>query len=51
MSKKEQAALLAFFNSFGLTRRITAFEQLNDGEALLEVSYRLNVFLWLTLRS
>lgn len=37
-SKKEQAALIAFFNSFSLSKRITSFDQLNDGKALMEAS-------------
>ncbi|KAK4689518.1 hypothetical protein P7C73_g592, partial [Tremellales sp. Uapishka_1] len=37
MSASEQDALMAFFNSFKLSRRITAFEQLADGKALMEV--------------
>jgi hypothetical protein len=37
MSKKEQAALVAFFNTFALTKRITAFDQLWDGKTLFEV--------------
>lgn len=36
-SKKEQAALVAFFNSFNLSKRLTAFDQLGDGKVLLEV--------------
>jgi hypothetical protein len=38
MSKKEQAALVAFFNAFGLSKRIASFDQLWDGKALFEVS-------------
>jgi len=41
MSKKEQATLVAFFNSLGLVKRITAFDQLYDGKALTEVSRQM----------
>ena len=37
MSKKEQDALVAFFNTFKLSKRIAAFDQLADGKALMEV--------------
>ena len=37
MAKKEQAALVAFVNSFRLARRVTSFDQLADGKALMEV--------------
>lgn len=40
MSKKEQAALVAFFNAFGLSKRIASFDQLWDSKALSEVSLR-----------
>ena len=38
LSRQEQSALIAFLNSFKLSRRITAFDQLADGKALMEVS-------------
>ncbi|KAK8854821.1 hypothetical protein IAR55_003560 [Kwoniella newhampshirensis] len=37
MSRKEQDALVAYFNSFKLSKRMTTFEQLSDGKALMEV--------------
>ncbi|ORY35634.1 HOOK protein-domain-containing protein [Naematelia encephala] len=37
MSRLEQRALIAYVNSFKLPRRVTAFEQLSDGKALMEV--------------
>jgi protein HOOK3 len=37
MSRREQDALLALFNSFRPSRRVTAFDQLADGKVLLEV--------------
>lgn len=37
MSKQEQRAILAFCNSFRLSRRVTSFDQLSDGKVLLEV--------------
>lgn len=38
MARQEQDALLTFFNSFKLAKRVTTFSQLADGKALLEVS-------------
>jgi hypothetical protein len=37
MSRREQDALLALFNSFRPSRRVTTFDQLSDGKVLLEV--------------
>jgi len=37
MARREQDALLALFNSFRPSRRVTAFEQLADGKVLMEV--------------
>ncbi|TXT03988.1 uncharacterized protein COLE_07685 [Cutaneotrichosporon oleaginosum] len=36
MSRREQEALLALFNSFRPSRRVTTFDQLCDGKVLLE---------------
>lgn len=38
MSRQEKDALLALFNSFRPSRRVTSFEQLSDGKVLMEVS-------------
>ena len=37
MSRQEQTALVALFSSFKLSKRISAFDQLADGKALMEV--------------
>nr|XP_031860001.1 uncharacterized protein CI109_004608 [Kwoniella shandongensis]KAA5527073.1 hypothetical protein CI109_004608 [Kwoniella shandongensis] len=37
MSRQEQDALVAYLNAFKLSKKITAFEQLSDGKALMEV--------------
>nr|XP_018261439.1 uncharacterized protein I303_05877 [Kwoniella dejecticola CBS 10117]OBR83597.1 hypothetical protein I303_05877 [Kwoniella dejecticola CBS 10117] len=37
MSRAEQAALVAYFNTFKLSRQVTAFKDLSDGKALMEV--------------
>nr|XP_019044643.1 hypothetical protein I302_06556 [Kwoniella bestiolae CBS 10118]OCF23573.1 hypothetical protein I302_06556 [Kwoniella bestiolae CBS 10118] len=37
MSRAEQAALVAYLNTFKLSRQITAFKDLSDGKALMEV--------------
>ena len=37
MSRTEQAALVAWVNSFRPSKRVTAFEQLSDGRAFAEV--------------
>jgi len=41
MSRPEQVALLAFFNSFKLSKAITAVDQLSDGKLLMEVRRHL----------
>ena len=51
MSKSEQAALVAFINSFDLARRVTAFNQLYDGKALTEVNMFTPLRASLTRRS
>ena len=38
MSKSEQDALLAYFNTFKLARRVNTFASLADGKVLMEVS-------------
>jgi hypothetical protein len=38
MSRSEQEALLAYFNTFKLARRVNTFASLADGKALMEVS-------------
>ena len=38
MSRTEQAALVAFFNAFKLSKPLDSFDQLSDGKALMEVS-------------
>ncbi|WWC71606.1 uncharacterized protein I206_105564 [Kwoniella pini CBS 10737] len=37
MSRAEQAALVAYFNTFKLSKQVTAFKDLSDGKALMEV--------------
>jgi hypothetical protein len=37
MSKSEQDALLAYFNTFKLARRVNTFASLADGKVLMEV--------------
>jgi protein HOOK3 len=37
MSRQEQAALVAWVNSFRPAKRVTSFEQLADGRAFSEV--------------
>ncbi|OCF57302.1 hypothetical protein L486_04758 [Kwoniella mangroviensis CBS 10435] len=37
MSRAEQAALVAYLNTFKLSRPVTAFKDLSDGKALMEV--------------
>jgi len=37
MSKSEQDALLAYFNTFKLARRVNTFASLADGKLLMEV--------------
>jgi hypothetical protein len=37
MSRSEQDALLAYFNTFRLSRRVNTFASLADGKVLLEV--------------
>jgi hypothetical protein len=37
MSKSEQDALLAYFNTFRLARRVNTFASLADGKVLMEV--------------
>lgn len=39
MSRREQDALLALFNSFRPSRRVTAFDQLADAKVLMEVRF------------
>jgi protein HOOK3 len=39
MSRQEQAALMAWLNSFRPSRRVTAFDQLSDGKTLMEVGW------------
>jgi hypothetical protein len=37
-TKKEQEALVAFFNSFELRKPLASFKQLSDGKVFMEVS-------------
>jgi hypothetical protein len=43
MSRQEQAALMAWLNSFSPSRSVTAFDQLSDGSILMEVGRTLFV--------
>lgn len=43
MSRQEQAALMAWLNSFNPSRSVTALEQLSDGSILMEVGRALFV--------
>ncbi|EJT46863.1 protein-nucleus import-related protein [Trichosporon asahii var. asahii CBS 2479] len=42
MSRQEKDALLALFNSFRPSRRVTSFEQLSDGKVLMEVLHQID---------
>ncbi|BEI86835.1 hypothetical protein CcaverHIS002_0701810 [Cutaneotrichosporon cavernicola] len=42
MTRREQDALLALFNSFRPSRRVTTFDQLSDGKVLLEVMHSID---------
>ena len=47
MSKSEQDALLAYFNTFKLARRVNTFASLADGKVLMEVSLFSKLKAWL----
>jgi hypothetical protein len=43
MSRSEQEALLAYFNTFKLTKRAHTLASLADGKVLMEVSFLLRI--------